>query len=47
MAVFYAKMAETGVILVPKLTLMQGDKPSFAGYVIDVTLEPAEHRQNM
>jgi hypothetical protein len=40
---FYAKMGKDGRVLIPKLTLalLRSEKPSLAGYVMDVTLEPA------
>ena len=40
---FYAKMGKDGRLLIPKLTLalLQSEKPSLEGYVMDVRLEPA------
>jgi hypothetical protein len=38
---FYARMGEDGRILIPKLALLRSEKPSLAGYVMEVTLEPA------
>ncbi len=40
---FYARMGKDGRILIPKLTLelLQGEKSSLAGYVLEVTLKPA------
>jgi len=40
---FYAKMSKDGRILIPKLTLalLRSEKPNLAGYVMEVTLEPA------
>ena len=40
---FYAKMGKDGRILIPKLTLalLRNEKPNLAGYVMEVTLEPA------
>ncbi len=40
---FYAKMGKDGRILIPKLTLalLQDDKSSIGGYVLEVTLNPA------
>lgn len=40
---FYARMGKDGRIVIPKLTmtLLRGEKPSLAGYVMEVTLEPA------
>jgi hypothetical protein len=40
---FYARMGKDGRILIPKLTLalLRSEKPSLAGYVMEVTLEPA------
>ena len=40
---FYAKMGKDGRILIPKLTLalLQGEKPSLSGYVMEVALKPA------
>ena len=40
---FYARMGRDGRITVPKLTreLLQGEKRKLAGYILDVTLEPA------
>ena len=40
---FYAKMGKDGRILIPKLTmaLLRSEKPDLAGYVMEVTLEPA------
>ena len=40
---FYARMGKDGRILIPKLTLalLRSEKPDIAGYVIEVTLEPA------
>jgi hypothetical protein len=42
MAVFYAKMMKDGRIYVPRLPILvlQGEKPSIAGYLIELTLEP-------
>ena len=39
---FYARMDKQGRILIPKLTLsqLQGEKPSLAGIIFEVTLEP-------
>jgi len=40
---FYAKMGNDGRIRIPKLTvaLLRSEKPNIAGYVMEVTLEPA------
>jgi hypothetical protein len=40
---FYAKMGKDGRILIPKLmlALLRSEKPSLAGYVMEVMLEPA------
>ena len=40
---FYARMGRDGRITIPKLTreLLQGEKRNLAGYILDVTLEPA------
>jgi hypothetical protein len=40
---FYAKMGKDGCIFIPKLTLslLQGKRPSLAGSIFEVTLEPA------
>lgn len=40
---FYAKMGKDGRILIPKLTLalLRSGKSDLAGYVMEVTLEPA------
>jgi hypothetical protein len=40
---FYAKSGKDGRILIPKLTLalLRSEKPDLAGYVIEVTFEPA------
>ena len=39
---FYAKMKKDGRIRIPKLTILilQGEKPSLAGYLMEITLEP-------
>ena len=39
---FYAKMTKDGRIRIPKVVLlvMQGEKPSLAGYLMEITLEP-------
>ena len=39
---YYAKMRKDGRVRVPKLALsvLQDDKPSLTGYVVEVTLEP-------
>ena len=39
---FYIKMMKDGRIHIPRLTLLvlQGEKPSLAGYRIEITLEP-------
>lgn len=40
---FYAKMGRDGRIVVPKLALdlLRGENPNLAGYVMEVSLEPA------
>ena len=40
---FYAKMGKDGRVLIPKLTLalLRSEKSDLAGYVMEVTLEPA------
>jgi hypothetical protein len=40
---FYAKMEEAGRIHISKsvLSVLQGEKPSLAGYMMEITLEPA------
>ena len=40
---FYARMGRDGRITIPKLTreLLRGKKRNLAGYILDVTLEPA------
>jgi hypothetical protein len=40
---FYGKMGKDGRILVPKLTLrlIRSKEPRFAGFVMDVSFEPA------
>jgi hypothetical protein len=39
---FYAKMKKDGRIRIPKLTILilQGEKPSLTGYLMEITLEP-------
>ena len=39
---YYAKMMKDGRIHIPRLPLLvlQGEKPSLAGYLIEITLEP-------
>ena len=39
---FYAKMKKDGRIRIPRLTLLvlQGEKPSLSGYLLEITLEP-------
>ncbi len=41
---FYAKMTKDGRILIPELTmsLLQKDKPSLEGSILEVTLEPVD-----
>jgi hypothetical protein len=43
MQFYYAKMTKEGRVHVPKLVLsiLQGDKPSVAGCVLDIEIEPA------
>lgn len=40
---FYTKMGRDGRIVVPKLALdlLRGENPNLAGYVMEVSLEPA------
>jgi len=40
---FYAEMMKDGRIHIPRLRLLilQGEKPSLAGYLIEITLEPS------
>jgi bifunctional DNA-binding transcriptional regulator/antitoxin component of YhaV-PrlF toxin-antitoxin module len=40
---FYAKIGKDGRIFIPKLTqaLLQREKPNLAGYIFEITLEPA------
>jgi hypothetical protein len=40
---FYAKMKKDGRIRIPRLVLLvlQGEKPSLQGYIMEITLEPA------
>jgi len=39
---FYAKMMKDGRIHIPRVPILvlQGEKPSLAGYLIEITLEP-------
>ena len=43
LAVFYAKMKKDGRIRVPRLALLilQGEKPTLVGYLLEITLKPA------
>ena len=40
---FYARIGKEGRIVIPKLTraLLRSEKTNLAGYIMDVTLEPA------
>jgi hypothetical protein len=39
---FYTKMTKDGRIRIPRLALLvlQGEKPSLTGYIMEITLEP-------
>ena len=39
---FYTRMTKDGRIRIPRLTLLvlQGEKPSLTGYLLEITLEP-------
>lgn len=41
--VFYARMGKDGRILIPKLilALLRGREPTLAGYILDISIEPA------
>lgn len=41
---FYSKMTKDGRIYIPKLilTLLQNEKSSLAGHILEVTLEPGQ-----